>query len=76
LPDPTYRLRIDSGALPSASPSVKTPARTAKPPSAPAKPELADATDVAPDTSLAERVEEERREGKSGDLLSEDAPSE
>ncbi len=76
LPDPTYRLRIDSGALPAASPSVKTPARTAKPPSAPAKPELADATDVAPDTSLAERVEEERREGKSGDLLSEDAPSE
>ena len=31
---------------------------------------------VAPDTSLAERVEEERREGQSGDLLSEDAPSE
>jgi hypothetical protein len=31
---------------------------------------------VAPDTSLAERVEEERREAKSGDLLSEDAPRE
>jgi small-conductance mechanosensitive channel len=76
LPDPTYRLRIDSGALPIAAtkpepaPAAdRAPARAAKSPS----PEI---TDVAPDTSLAERVEEERREAKSGDLLSEDAPRE
>lgn len=76
LPDPTYRLRIDSGALPTAAtkpepaPAAnRAPARAAKAPG----PEI---TDVAPDTSLAERVEEERREAKSGDLLSEDAPRE
>jgi len=75
LPDPTYRLRIDSGALPVA-PSAKAPAKAAQPAAAPSKPQTPDAADVAPDTSLAERVEEERREAKSGDLLSEDAPRE
>ena len=75
LPDPTYRLRIDSGALPTA-PTEKAPAKAAKPSSAPSKPQTPEVTDVAPDTSLAERVEEERREAKSGDLLSEDAPRE
>jgi small conductance mechanosensitive channel len=77
LPDPTYRLRIDSGSLPGAPSPSKAPAKAAtKSPSAPAKAPTGEAVDVAPDTSLAERVEEERREAKSGDLLSEDAPRE
>ncbi|WP_375549778.1 mechanosensitive ion channel family protein [Oceanicaulis alexandrii] len=76
LPDPTYRLRIDSGALPTAAAQPK-PAPTSDRASArPAKAASPEITDVAPDTSLAERVEEERREDTSGDLLSEDAPSE
>ncbi|WP_440957748.1 mechanosensitive ion channel domain-containing protein [Oceanicaulis sp. LC35] len=76
LPDPTYRLRIDSGVAPVA-PAKATPVKPAEPkPVQPARTPTVDASDVAPDTSLAERVEEERREGKSGDLLSEDAPSE
>ena len=72
LPDPTYRLRIDSGVAPMA-PTGKTPAKPAAPS---ARPQTGEATDVAPDTSLAERVEEERREAQTGDLLSEDAPRE
>ena len=78
LPDPTYRLRIDSGALPGAPTSQAAPSKSArKAVDGPVKPQqTGEATDVAPDTSLAERVEEERREGQSGDLLSEDAPSE
>ena len=77
LPDPTYRLRIDSGSLPATPSPSKAPARAAtKSPSAPAKAPTGEAVDVAPDTSLAERVEEERRETQAGDLLSEDAPRE
>ncbi|WP_022701579.1 mechanosensitive ion channel family protein [Oceanicaulis alexandrii] len=76
LPDPTYRLRIDSGVLPTAAAKPKPEPDTDRAPVRPAKTPSAEITDVAPDTSLAERVEEERREAKSGDLLSEDAPSE
>ena len=76
LPDPTYRLRIDSGVLPTdaAQPAQSRTAKPARP--APAKTPTGEATDVAPDHSLADRVEEERREDGAGDLLSEDAPSE
>lgn len=76
LPDPTYRLRIDGGALP-AAPAAQTPATPAAgAPAKPAKAPTGEASDVAPDTSLADRVEEERREAPARDLLSEDAPSE
>jgi len=75
LPDPTYRLRIDSGSLPTAAKPKPAP-DTDRAPVRPAKTPSAEITDVAPDTSLAERVEEERRETQAGDLLSEDAPSE
>ncbi|WP_439637593.1 mechanosensitive ion channel domain-containing protein [Oceanicaulis sp.] len=76
LPDPTYRLRIESGALPATAAQPK-PAPTSDRASArPVKAASPEITDVAPDTSLAERVEAERREDTSGDLLSEDAPSE
>lgn len=76
LPDPTYRLRIDSGVLPidAAQPAQSRTAKPARP--APVNTPTGEATDVAPDHSLADRVEEERREDGAGDLLSEDAPSE
>ena len=76
LPDPTYRLRIDSGALPTAAAQPKSAPSAERASARPAKAPSPEITDVAPDTSLAERVEEERREDTSGDLLSEDAPSE
>lgn len=76
LPDPTYRLRIDSGALPTAAAQPQSAPTSDRAPARPAKAASPEITDVAPDTSLAERVEEERREDTSGDLLSEDAPSE
>lgn len=76
LPDPTYRLRIDSGALPATAAQPKSAPTAERASARPAKAPSPEITDVAPDTSLAERVEEERREDTSGDLLSEDAPSE
>ena len=76
LPDPTYRLRIDSGSLPTAVAKPKPEPASDRASARPAKVPTSEITDVAPDTSLAERVEEERRETQAGDLLSEDAPSE
>lgn len=83
LPEPIYRLRFDDKApaiLKEAVPKDKAPALATKaaPENKPAKAESASAAaqDVAPNTHLEEKVEEERREEPQGDLLSPDAPVE
>lgn len=72
LPDPTYRIAIEGEAVP-ALPAAPPPAREgpAAPPAAPAQP-----PDTTPDTAIARRVEEERREEAAPDLLSPGAPTE
>lgn len=67
LPDPRYRVHLE-GAVPDGAPAAPDkPSRPAHPQAPP---------DVAPDTAIARRVAEERREGDAPDLLSEQAPTE
>jgi len=70
LPDPGYRVHLE-GAVPSGMPTEAGPQAI---PSRPAHSETH--PDVAPDTAIARRVAEERREGDTPDLLSEQAPTE
>lgn len=70
MPDPRYRVHLE-GAVPSGMP---TEAALQAIPSRPAHSEIH--PDVAPDTAIARRVAEERREGDAPDLLSEQAPTE
>ncbi|GIT90482.1 mechanosensitive ion channel protein MscS [Jannaschia pagri] len=70
LPEPTYRLAI-SGTLPTTTEPVQTPAAAPRPTASPA-----DVEDLAADTTIERMVDEERREAKSDDLLSDAAPEE
>ncbi len=81
LPEPIYRLRFDSppaalGGLASASIHTDTVQTTKKP--APGHLGLLAGKDMdlAPDSHLDQKVEEERRESRQDDLLSPVAPSE
>lgn len=70
LPDPTYRVHLE-GDVPEGLPTEpERKPRAARRTRTEAEP------DVAPDTTIARRVEEERREGEEPDLLSEKAPTE
>lgn len=73
LPEPSYRLRID-GAAPAAAAAPEL-AKPSPPVPAPSVAETID--EVAPETQIAEKVEEERQAGAgSEDLLDYDAPTE
>ncbi|WP_375201393.1 mechanosensitive ion channel domain-containing protein [Hyphococcus sp.] len=78
LPEPIYRLRFDEKAPPILQDTSDAVATETKPQEKPEKREraAASAQDVAPDTHLEEKVEEERREEPQGDLLSPSAPVE
>lgn len=71
LPDPGYRVSLE-GAVPELSGQVHPPreARASRSHAGEAAP------DIAPDTAIARRVEQERREEGAPDLLSEQAPTE
>ena len=74
LPEPIYRLRFDEKAPPILKET--TAATGAEKQKKRERAAAAAAQDVAPDTHLEEKVEEERREEPQGDLLSPDAPVE
>lgn len=78
LPEPIYRLRFDEKAPPILKETTAASVTEAKPQEKPEKRERAAtaAQDVAPDTHLEQKVEEERREEPQGDLLSPNAPVE
>lgn len=73
LPDPRYRVQLE-GAVPGGVPAEAAEGAEPARPSRAAAPETH--PDVAPDTAIARRVAEERREGDAPDLLSEQAPTE
>ena len=75
LPEPIYRLRLESGALPAQTETNPQPsAKPARP--KPATAETHEATDVEPDHHLEEKVAEERAEQNVPDLLDQDRPIE
>ncbi|WP_428407638.1 mechanosensitive ion channel domain-containing protein [Hyphococcus sp.] len=79
LPEPIYRLRFDEKAPPILKETAAAAVTETKPEEKAEKRERAAASkaqDVAPDTHLEEKVEEERREEPQGDLLSPTAPVE
>ncbi|MAW82165.1 MAG: MscS mechanosensitive ion channel [Parvularcula sp.] len=80
LPEPIYRLRFDEKAPPilkeTAAATVTTEEAGPEKPKKRERAAPAAAQDVAPDTHLEEKVEEERREEPQGDLLSPNAPVE
>jgi small-conductance mechanosensitive channel len=80
LPEPIYRLRFDEKAPPilkeTTAATVTTGEAGAEKQKKRERAAAAAAQDVAPDTHLEEKVEEERREEPQGDLLSPDAPVE
>lgn len=78
LPEPIYRLRFDADAPPILKDMSGASVRETTPGAAPRpRPKTAKAApDVRPDTHIAKKVEEERREAGEGDLLEENAPVE
>ena len=80
LPEPIYRLKLDNVAAKlmetTLNTSVKTPVKKDKPkPERPPVPELT-AADVAPDTDLDDKIDEERALSGENDLLDERRPVE
>lgn len=86
LPEPIYRLRFDASAPPilkeASGATVSTAAPTEKDSGEKKQSrkrphsERADALDTRPDTDIAEKVEEERKEANEPDLLDQNAPVE
>ena len=80
LPEPIYRLRFDAAAPAVLKQADGASIAVGSAPEAPPKrtppPPASEEIDVAPDTHIAEKVEEERREAGGDDLLDDQAPVE
>lgn len=82
LPEPIYRLRFDAAApailkgVDEATVSQQESEKKAAAPTKPLQKKTDHLADVAPDTHITEKVEEERRENVEDDLLTDDAPVE